>query len=290
MSNSAVALSLDEFNSQVANYDFQRTNMFSMHFATRPSSKSQEYLGVLATAESGDSVGQLLNEMGVTNEGLQSAIKSIVSIGAKKVVRKAGVKKILMGAMTNRVLRTMFGELRVGTYLLEYFDTLFPTSGLLVQAVKIPDSHLNHEIDRQHNAPNIKIMGRDYEPLVITFRMDADGNNHRAMTDWVNAVEDPVTGLRALPVDVEADIQINLHKRNGLPHTVFMFTGCVPVICGGPTMSYEDNNQITVFDVTFAYRVMGSSAVGVQAAQEWMDGIQRGQYDINMNASASRLG
>lgn len=293
MTNTAMALTLDEFGSQVANYDFQRTNMFSMHFATKPSSKSQQYLGTISP-KTDDSILGTLAQMGVTDSGLQNAIASMVTIGAQKIIRKAGVEKVLMGAMTNRVIQSLLGQLQVGTYLLEYFESWFPTSGLMVQSCKIPDNHLNYEMDRQHNAPNIKFMGRDFEPLVITFRMDSDGNNHRAMNDWVNAVEDPITGLRALPVDVEADIQINLHKRNSLPHTAYMFTGCVPTIVGGPQMSYEDNNQITVFDVTFAYRSMQSGAVSETAAREWMEdttiGMQKDAMSGTMNvAPQSRL-
>ncbi|QKN88139.1 tail tube initiator [Acinetobacter phage Abraxas] len=291
MKNTAIALTLDEFNSQIANKDFQRTNMFSMHFATRPSSKSQEYIGQLSR-KIDDSIASTLDALGVTNENIQNAISTIVTIGTQKVVRKAGVTKVLMGAMTNRVVQSLLGELKVGTYLLEYFDLAFPTSGLLVQSCKIPDNHLNYEMDRQHNAPSVKITGRDYEPLVITFRMDAESANYRAMMDWVNAVEDPITGLRGLPIDVEADIQINLHGRNGYPHTAYIFSGCIPMVVGGPQLSYEDNNQITTFDVTYAYRSVQVGAVGLNEAKEWMENsaisIGKGQFDPTMNFT-SRL-
>lgn len=291
MKNTAIALTLDEFNAQIANKDFQRTNMFSMHFATRPSSKSQEYIGQLSRKVD-DSIASTLDALGVTNENIQNAISTIVTIGTQKVVRKAGVTKVLMGAMTNRVVQSLLGELKVGTYLLEYFDLAFPTSGLLVQSCKIPDNHLNYEMDRQHNAPSVKITGRDYEPLVITFRMDAESANYRAMMDWVNAVEDPITGLRGLPIDVEADIQINLHGRNGYPHTAYVFSGCIPMVVGGPQLSYEDNNQITTFDVTYAYRSVQVGAVGLNEAKEWMENsaisIGKGQFDPTMNFT-SRL-
>ncbi|AZU98578.1 baseplate tail tube initiator [Acinetobacter phage vB_AbaM_PhT2] len=291
MKNTAIALTLDEFNSQIANHDFQRTNMFSMHFATRPSSKSQQYLGQIANRRD-DSIASTLDALGITNENIQNAITSIITIGTQKVIRKAGVSKVLMGAMTNRVVQSLLGELNVGTYLLEYFDMAFPTSGLLVQSCKIPDNHLNYEMDRQHNAPSVKITGRDFEPLVITFRMDSKSANYRAMIDWVNAVEDPITGLRGLPIDVEADIQINLHGRDGYPHTAYMFTGCIPMVVGGPQLSYEDNNQITTFDVTYAYRTMQVGAISLNAAKEWMEnsaiGLQKTQLDTNMNFT-SRL-
>lgn len=101
--------------------------------------------------------------------------------------------------------------------------------------------------------------------------MDSSASNYRAMQDWVNSVEDPVTGLRALPIDVEADIQVNLHNRMGVPHTIMMFNGCVPVGVSAPELTYENNNEITTFDVTFAYRTMQTGAVGEQAAREWIE-------------------
>jgi hypothetical protein len=124
--------------------------------------------------------------------------------------------------------------------------------------------------------------------------MDSAAVNYRSMNDWVNSVEDPVTGLRALPSSVEADLQINLHARNGLPHSVVLFTGCVPVGVTSPQLSYEDNNQITTFDVIFAYRTMSMGPVELQAAKEWMEdtAIKLGKQamDPNMNLSShSRL-
>ena len=288
-----IAFTLDEFNSQVINADFQRTNMFSLVFATKPNAKTQEFLNNVGNSVA-DMIPETLDALGVTQGVLSQAITTVITMGSRKIVRKAGVSKFLIGAMTNRVFQSLLGELRVGTQLLDFFNMTFPTSGLMVQAVKIPDNKLNHEMDRLHNSPNIKITGRDFEPLVVTFRMDSGAVNYRSMNDWVNSVEDPITGLRALPAAVEADLQINLHARNGLPHTVVLFTGCVPVGVTSPQMSYEDNNQITTFDVTFAYRSMVMGPVELQAAKEWMEdtaiSLGKQAMDPNMNlASHSRL-
>ncbi|AJD82004.1 baseplate tail tube initiator [Yersinia phage vB_YenM_TG1] len=196
--------------------------------------------------------------------------------------------------MSNRVVQSLLGEFEVGTYLLDFFNMAFPTAGLMVNSVKMPDNTLQHEMDPNHNAPNIKITGRDYSPLILTFRMDSEASNFRAMQDWVNSVQDPITGLRSLPEDVEADIQVNLHKRNGLPHTVSMFTGCIPVSVASPELAYENDNTIAIFDVTFAYRAMQIGAVGTQAALDWLeekaifniDKINPGQ---SLNSSLSQL-
>lgn len=288
---------LDEFKAQAGNIDFQRTNLFSVVFATTPSSKSQQLLDQFG--------GYLYNNLpvdtdflGIKRGEVTQGLTSLITAGTQKLVRKSGVSKYLIGAMSSRVVQSLLGEFTVGTYLLDFFNMAFPTSGLMVYSAKIPENRLAYEMDRNHNAPNIKITGREHEPLTISFRMDPEACNYRAMQDWVNSVEDPVTGLRALPEDVEADIQVNLHARNGLPHTVVMFTGCIPIGCGAPELSYEGGNTIATFDVTFAYRVMQVGAVGKQAALDWLEDkavnlIGKINSDMSLSSSLpalSRLG
>ncbi|HCN7864018.1 TPA: phage tail protein [Escherichia coli] len=262
---------LNDFNEQAANLDFQRSNLFSVAFATTPSNKTQAILESMGGAVY-DIIPNALNDyFGITRGDYTDALTNLAVQGVRRAVDSSGVKKYLLGAMSSRVVQSLLGQFDVGTYALDWFNMAYKTSGLLVYAVKVPENRLNYEMDRNHNAPNIRITGRDFDPLVLSFRMDSSASNYRAMQDWVNSVEDPVTGLRALPVDVEADIQVNLHNRMGVPHTIMMFNGCVPVGVSAPELNYENNNEITTFDVTFAYRSMQTGAVGEQAAREWIE-------------------
>ncbi|QEG05495.1 baseplate tail tube initiator [Shigella phage JK32] len=262
---------LNDFNEQAANLDFQRSNLFSVAFATVPSSKTQQILENFGGAIHDIIPGKLNDYFGITEGDYTDAVTNLAIHGVRRAVTSSGVKKYLLGAMSSRVVQSLLGQFEVGTYVMDWFNMAYKTSGLMVYAVKVPENRLSYEMDRNHNAPNIRITGRDYDPLILSFRMDASASNYRAMQDWVNSVEDPVTGLRALPVDVEADIQVNLHNRMGVPHTIMMFNGCVPVGVSSPELSYENNNEITTFDVTFAYRTMQTGAVGEQAAREWIE-------------------
>lgn len=262
---------LNDFNEQAANLDFQRSNLFSVAFATTPSNKTQAILESMGGAVY-DIIPNALNDyFGITRGDYTDALTNLAVQGVRRAVDSSGVKKYLLGAMSSRVVQSLLGQFDVGTYALDWFNMAYKTSGLLVYAVKVPENRLSYEMDRNHNAPNIRITGRDFDPLVLSFRMDSSASNYRAMQDWVNSVEDPVTGLRALPVDVEADIQVNLHNRMGVPHTIMMFNGCVPVGVSAPELTYENNNEVTTFDVTFAYRSMQTGAVGEQAAREWIE-------------------
>lgn len=258
---------LGDYKEIILNKDFHRSNMFSVIFATTPSSKSQELLDAIG----GAIYDAIPDFTGVSRGVVDDVLKYTISMGTRKVVEKMGNKVHLIGAMTNRVVRSILGEFTVGTYLIDFFDMAYPTRGLQVFEVQLPENRLSYETDKNHNAPNIKITGRDLDPLVLTFRLDEKAENLRAMNDWVNAVEDPVTGLRSLPSDVEADIQVNLHDRKGVPNTVLLYHGCIPVGCSKPRLSWEENNTISVFDVTFAYRYTSIGAVGKQAAKEWIE-------------------
>jgi len=261
---------ISEFN-EALNKDLQRSNMFSVVFATTPSAKSQKLLsnfgGMLY-----DNIPFGKDFLGLTAGSLNNTITTVATQGTQKLLKKSGISKFMIGAMSSRVMQSFLGEFTFGTYVLDFFTAGATTSTLMVYSVKMPANTLNYEMDRMHHAPGIKVTSRDYEPLVISFRMDSDAGNFRAMHDWVNSVEDPITGLRALPSDVECDIQVNLHNRKGIPHTVCMFSGAMPMAVSAPELTYEGNNEIAAFDVTFAYRSMAVGAVSDNAIEDWIKG------------------
>lgn len=286
-------MTLSEFKNSLDSDDFQRSNMFSVIFSSSPSSNTQKALssvgGMIYSNLSLDN-----NWLGLRPGEFTQGITSILTAGTQKIVRSSGISKYLIGAMTNRTVQSLLGEFSVGTSVLDFFNMAFPTTGLMIYRIKIPDSKYSYEVDKTFNAPNMRTTSRDFEPIVISFRMDEKALNYRAMTDWVNSVIDPVTNLRALPSDVEADLQVNLHNRKGLPHTVAMFNGVIPVSVGTPEMSFEDNSSIMTFDVTFFYRKMSIGSVGKQAVLDWLqdkadtaiDGINA---NMSLNTTSSRL-
>lgn len=272
---------IESFASQVRT-DFQRTNLFSVMFATTPLSRADELMRKYNATEP-DAV--LTGDFGWTRDNSHPSLPRMQTDSSVQTSLK-----YIIGAMTERVMQTLVGRYTVGKHLLEFFGmNKTQESGLSVFAVKLPENRLAHEMDLTHNAPNIKVTGREFDTLVISFRMAHDGLNFIAMHDWVNAVEDPVTGLKALPIDVESDIQVNLHGRDGLPHTVAMIGGCIPVSVSAPELSYESDNTFSTFDVTFAYRTMQMSKVSRAEAMNWISGgINPNEQPINLG-SAPRI-
>lgn len=126
---------LQEFQNQAANIDFQRNNLFSVVFATTPSSKSQALLEQFG--------GSLFNNIPLDTDwfGLKAGdvtqgITTLITSGTQSLIRKSGISQYLIGAMSNRVVQSLLGEFEVGTYLLDFFNMAYPTAGLLFIRLK----------------------------------------------------------------------------------------------------------------------------------------------------------
>lgn len=289
-------ISIEEYNTKLASFDFQRSNMFSVIIATEPGTIANKNLGGLSqevyTAPAPEPERNLLDDLilgggfgGGMNGGqidpeiitkISSAVGLLIDSGKKKILKKDGKALELIGAMSSRLSTSLLGDFEYGTSAIGFFRNSVTEStnkvtfnpSLNAYGVKLPNQSFSHEVDKQHNAPNIKITGRNMDPLTISMRVNPDASNYIAFIDWFNAVEDPVSQLRALPSEVEADIQVTLHDRIGTPHTVIIANGCIPVDISAPELSYENDNQIAVFDVSFAYRHISIGAVSKQSQDE----------------------
>lgn len=294
-------LSLDLYAERSANFDFQRSNMFSMVIASYPTSQSAQSLKQLENERyrtiNKDTIhdNPLIVNGGfgggaIVDEALRQQVKwgmnKLQSWLGRKLYTKMGEAaynelRYYIGALSPRLLQSLLGEYKTGQMLLDFFaflqdgeNTPVFSPKLGAYAVKLPDYRINHEIDRNYNAPNIKYGARDLDPLVVSFRMNPDCSNYVAMIEWMNAIDDPVTGLRALPSEIESSIQITLHDRMGVPNIVNVFYGCVPVNVTSPQLSYEEDGTITTFDVTFAYRYTMIGPISEQDKREYMEGSE----------------
>lgn len=273
-------ISLAEFKTKTGDFDFQRNNMFSVVIAVAPTSKAEMSLNGLnmPTYESGPSwlngyiggFGGGIGNNGIDPNLLQdigSMVTNLIRTGTNRYLQKHdGTRKVLFGAMSSRLGKSLLGDFEVGTMLLDFLgvdggnSTTYSPS-LNAFSCKIPEARLGHEVDRNYRAPGIKITQRDLDPFSMQLRMNPDASNFTAMNDWINSIDDPVTGYRALPADVECDIQVTLHDRMGIPHTIVMINGAIPVGVGTPELTYEATGEISTFEVQFAYRYIQIGAV-----------------------------
>lgn len=257
-----------DFISSVLDYDLQRNNNFSLVFSSNPM----------------DSAGTVLEKIGgvVFNNQMVSGadigmdnlfgnlLGSIISEGANRVVQNLGINKIIIGACNNRIIQSILGEFVTGQAIISFFGLNRADRGMYAKDVKMPSSTIGYAHDHTYSSPNIKVFNRVNENLVVTFRTDKEGLNYRAMKEWNDSIIDPVTGLVAFVGEVSANIQVNFHDRNGIPHTTNYFESCLPVSVIPTVLSHDDKNKVLEFDVEFAYRRYHVGLISMEDALKWV--------------------
>lgn len=261
---------VNDFVNNVADFDFQRVNRFSVIFATNPQGSTGDILQILSgrgTLFNGAPLGYNLLGNNMFNDLLNHSI----SYGVNKVINKTGIRKVFIGAMNNRLVESILGQFTVGEAFMDFFGMDMMDKGLWIESATPPSHTLSYDMDFSYKEPSIDIKGREYEPLVLRFRGDSLMKNYQAFVEWNHSIKDPKTGLLAFQDEVCADIQVNIHDRNGLPHTTLVFNGCIPVsIKESQSYDYETQDTIQTFDVTFAYRSFITGPVSVERALEWL--------------------
>lgn len=124
----------------------------------------------------------------------------------------------------------------------------------MVKASIIPSSTIN-SIDVPYFGRKIKVAGdRTFEPWRVTVINDEDFLIRNAMEAWMSAINTHEGNLSAVgPVQYKAQAQITQFSKSGVPLRVYNFNGLFPTEVAAMNMSWEENDRIEEFDVTFAY-------------------------------------
>lgn len=270
-----------DFIQNVLNHDLQRSNNFSLVFSSSPMDEAGNVLekigGIVFNNQmvSGADIG-LDNLFG-------NLLGSIISEGANRVVQNLGINKIIIGASNNRIVQSILGEFITGQSIITFFGLNRADRGMYVKDVILPSSSFGYAHDHTYSSPNISVFNRDMDNLVVTFRTDKESLNYRAMKEWNDSIIDPVTGLVAFIDEVSANIQVNYHDRNGIPHTTNYFEGCVPVKVIPTRLSHDENNRVLEFNVEFAYRRYHVGVISMEDALKWVTARLTERAVDNMN-------
>lgn len=263
--------SVDEFLSGMANKDFQRNNLFSVVFATSPASRILDSTigSVIDGAMSSinpNNPNEFLNAItgGVSKLFSYTVDKAIMSLN------KTGFSKI-MGALSPRLVTSLFGDSVYGQLLTEFRDKMMYNMGLSILSVQLPGKTLGYEYVYNGGTPQIRFTRPENGELSLTFRVDSEARNLKVFNEWLSAIRDDVSGQYAFIDEVSSAIQVNLHNRDGVPHSTYVFQKCLPVKVSSPELSYESNNEIWTFTVDFAYK----TGWLIEADKEGWDGFKQ---------------
>ena len=267
--------SVDEFLSGMANRDFQRSNLFSVVFATSPASRILDSTigSIRDTLIDGTMSSINANNPNEFMNAITGGVSKLFSYTVDKAImslNKTGFSKI-MGALSPRLISSLFGDSVYGQLLTEFRDKMMYNMGLSIVGVQLPGKTLGYEYVYNGGTPQIRFTRPENGELSLTFRVDSEARNLKGFNEWLSAIRDDVLGQFAFIDEVSSAIQVNLHNRDGVPHSTYVFQKCLPVKVSNPELSYESNNEIWTFTVDFAYK----TGWLVEADKEGWDGFKQ---------------
>ncbi|AAX78628.1 protein of unknown function [Pseudotevenvirus RB43] len=271
--------SVDEFLSGMANKDFQRSNLFSVVFATSPASRILDSTigSIRDTLIDGTMSSINANNPNEFMNAITGGVSKLFSYTVDKAImslNKTGFSKI-MGALSPRLVTSLFGDSVYGQLLTEFRDKMMYNMGLSIVGVQLPGKTLGYEYVYNGGVPQIRFTRPENGELSLTFRVDSEARNLKVFNEWISAIRDDITGQFAFIDEVSSAIQVNLHNRDGVPHSTYIFQKCLPVKVSSPELSYETNNEIWTFTVDFAYK----TAWIVEADKEGWDGFKQSMIE-----------
>ncbi|QFR55698.1 baseplate-tail tube initiator [Yersinia phage JC221] len=271
--------SVDEFLSGMANKDFQRSNLFSIVFATSPASRILDStIGNVRDSLINGTIGAInANNPNEFMNAITGGVSRLLTNTVDKAImslNKTGFSKV-MGALSPRLVTSLFGDSVYGKLLTEFRDKMMYNLGLSIMSVQLPGKTIGYEYVYNNGVPQIRFTRPENSELSMTFRVDSEARNLKIFNEWISAIRDDVTGQYAFIDEVTSAIQVNLHNRDGVPHSTYIFQKCLPVKVSSPELSYESNNEIWTFTVDFAYK----TAWIVDADLEGWDGFKQSMIE-----------
>jgi len=127
----------------------------------------------------------------------------------------------------------------------------------MVKAAQLPASNLG-TIPVPYFGRQIKIAGdREFAPWTVTVINDEDFLIRNAMEQWMNSINSHAGNIRefgsASPLLYKSNAQITQFSKTGVPIREYTFNGMFPIEVSAIEMSWETQNTIEEFTVTFEY-------------------------------------
>jgi hypothetical protein len=126
--------------------------------------------------------------------------------------------------------------------------------GLLCKGANLSGTSLETEVNQSikpfKNVPKYNT----FAPFTLTFYADTDQSNRIFFEDWQNSIVDRQTGLVGYYDEYVTGIYVYQYNRKGVPTSLTYFHECYPSSLGAIALSFDNNNEVMVYDVEFTYR------------------------------------
>lgn len=129
----------------------------------------------------------------------------------------------------------------------------------MIQAASLPGSTIN-PIEVSYWGRKIKVAGdRTFEDWQVTVINDEDFKVRHILETWHNRINSLVGNLQSTssaPNTYKEDATVHQYSKSGKPTEkirTYNFVGLFPLQIGPIELSWEDNNRIETFQVSFSY-------------------------------------
>lgn len=248
--------------------DVQRQNLFQVFFTKipdvviDPNSVNARYSTSGATGilqNIGNAVNSVVNR--ITSNPLGSALASF----GYDLARKHGVFRKVYGIFQPGAIDTIFGTLATGnlTALGDY--SKMQETNIAVHNIQLPASEINYEPEENHRLKQISPQTKSEQKFSVTFKNFSSNRDYVYFKSWVDSVIDEY-GYQNFLEDIETNIIVYTHDRNGQPTSVHYLYGCVPIQVQALEFQYE-TSDVSTFTVDFFVRHHKVNNVGISKKQ-----------------------
>lgn len=247
--------------------DLQRQNLFQVFFTNIPdvvmnpdqikAKYSQGSTGIL------QNIGNTVN--GILNRINQSVVgRTLVQFGYD-LARKHGMFRKVYGVFSPGAIDTIFGILQTGDLRALGDYSKMQETNIAVQSVQLPQSEIQYEVEDNHRLKSITVQGKNEQKFQVTFRNFQSNRDYVYFKQWVDSVVDEY-GYHNFLEDIETNIIVYTHDRNGQPTSVHYLYGCIPTSISALEFQYE-TPDVSTFTVDFFVRHHKANNVGVSKHQ-----------------------
>jgi hypothetical protein len=253
-------IDIEKFRSAVMKEDLARANMFRVEFSQK--------IGKGSGGGSGKKPG-LFSQGGLIG-GIAEAV-------GKEILARSSVARRISGFYSPEIMRAIgLGDM-LDKYLQYPYDL-----GMYVKDVQLPGRVLDVIDTNQDQVVHAMVNGSTFDPITMQFIVTPSQKERQFFLDWMNKANNMETNKFGFYDDYVSNIIVKIYNRQGEMASVVEVVEAFPVRVSEMSMSYDSNNQLAVFDVTFRYKkstTKQSSDDGdgniFTEARHWYDSIKR---------------
>lgn len=229
-----MTIDIDRFRAAVLRDDLGRQNLFKVEFPQK--------------------IGKGTGASGGKNKGGggifgSSLFRSITDAVTKEVLSRVEPARHLTGFFSPQILRAV----GLGDMLDKYLQYPYEL-GLYVKDVAVPGRTLQTTDTVQDQVSHGMVTGSEFEPINMTFIMTPSQKERQFFLDWMNVANNMDNNKFGFYDDYVANIVIKYYNRQGEVASVCEIAEAFPTRVSELNLSYEGNNELATFEVTFKYK------------------------------------